>query len=223
MLFQILKAMGLDVPAQINALKADIDQRVEATTSQVGQAAQQAAVMAALYVLAGMAALLAIVVALLAIGWWVSDNYGVPAGLGVVFVILVIATAILGMVAQGRSKSLAVHAAKAPRALFGPTGAASDAGVAGPASEPPAAPAAASPSASGLVEPLAALLTGGGGRTIAAELLGGLNGTEGGNGPAKMALDRAANVIRSGDRSSLLTILGGAAVLGFLLTSQARR
>ena len=38
-----------------------------------------------------------------------------------------------------------------------------------------------------------------------------------------MALDRASNVIRSGDRSSLLAVLGGAAVLGFLLTSQSRR
>ena len=186
---------------------------------QVGQAAQQAAVMAALYVLAGIAALLAIVVALLAIGWWVSDHYGVPAGLGVVFVILVLATAILALVAQGRSKSLAVHAAQAPRALFGPTGAASDAGVAAPAAAP-AASATASPSATGLVEPLAALLTtAGGGRAIAAELLGGLGGT----GPANMALDRASNVIRSGDRSSLFAVLGGAAVLGFLLTSQSRR
>ena len=215
MLFQILKAMGLDVPAQINALKADIDQRIEGATLQVGQAAQQAAVMAALYVLAGIAALLAIVVALLAIGWWVSDHYGVPAGLGVVFVILVVATAVLALVAQGRSKSLAVHAANAPRALFGPTGAASDAGAAAPA-----ATAAASPSADGLVAPLAALLTtAGGGKAIAAELLGGLGGT----GPANMALDRATNVIRSGDRSSLFAVLGGAAVLGFLLTSQSRR
>ncbi len=221
MLFQILKAMGLDVPAQINALKADIDQRVEGATSQVGLAAQQAALMAALYVLAGIAALLAIVVALLAVGWWVSDHYGVPAGLGVVFVILVIATAILAIVAQGRSKSLAVHAAKAPRALFGPTGAASDAGVAATPSAAPAAPSAASPSATGLVEPLAALLTtAGGGRAIAAEFLGG---GLGGTGPAKMALDRAADVIRSGDRSSLFTVLGGAAVLGFLLTRQSRR
>ncbi len=217
MLFQILKAMGLDVPAQINALKADIDQRVEGATSHFGQAAQQAAVMAALYVLAGIAALLAIVVALLAVGWWVSDHYGVPAGLGVVFVILVIATAILALIAQGRSKSLAVHAAAAPRALFGPTGAASEPGVAAPAS----GPLAASPSASALVEPLAALLTtAGGGRAFAAELLGG---GLGGDGPAKMALDRAANVIRNGDRSNLFTVLGGAAVLGYLLTSQSRR
>ena len=38
-----------------------------------------------------------------------------------------------------------------------------------------------------------------------------------------MALDRAANVIRNGDRSNLFTVLGGAAVLGYLLTSQSRR
>jgi len=45
----------------------------------------------------------------------------------------------------------------------------------------------------------------------------------GGAGPVNIALDRAANVIRAGDRSNLLAVLGSAAVLGFLLTRESRR
>ena len=45
MLFEILKALGLDIPAKIDALKANFDQRVEQTTAQVSKVAQQAAVL----------------------------------------------------------------------------------------------------------------------------------------------------------------------------------
>jgi hypothetical protein len=211
MLLEILKALGFDVQAHVTALKADLDQRVEATTSQVSQVAQQAAVLAFLYAFAAGAALLAVVVALFALFWWVSDTYGVYAGLGAVFVILVVAAAIAALMARGRSKALAINAAKAPRALFGPTGA--GAAAAPVASSPPAAsPAAQNPTAGDLVEPLAALLTATQGRgSVAAGLLAGVD-----SGTVNRALDRAANVIRSGDRANLLVVLGGAAVLGFL-------
>ena len=222
MLLEVLKALGLDVPAQINALKSDIDQRVQSATSQVSQVAQQAAVLAFLYAFAAGAALLAIGVALFALYWWVSDYYGVYAGLGVVFLLLVLAAAIPAILAQGRSKSFAVDAGKTPGALIAErsavglssAGAVTPAPVAPPAPQNP--PAAANPSAGDLVEPMVALLTGARSRgSIAAELLAGVG--EGG-GPVNVALDRAANVIRAGDRTNLLTVLGSAAVLGFLFT-----
>jgi hypothetical protein len=233
-LLEILKALGLDVPARINAFKANIDQRVEATTTQVSQAAQQAAVLAVLYAFAAVAALWAIVVVLIAVFLWVSYYYGVFAGLAVVFAILVVAAAILAMLAQGRSKSLAVTAAKAPRALCGATNSASGAGVVPPAPTvvPPAvafvtpaaaaAPAGENPTARDLVAPLAALLskTGSGGPVVA-ELLSGLSAA--GAGPANSALDRAANVIRTGDRSNLFAVLAGAAVVGWLIARQSGR
>ena len=227
MLFAILKALGLDIPARINALRADLDQRVEATSSQVSQVAQQAAVLAVLFVLAAMAAFLAFGVALVAIFWWVAVTYGVLAGLAVDFIILVLAAAILAMMARARSKSLAVNAAKAPRALLGATAAASNAGVAGQESAvaPPAVsagPAAQSASASDLAAPLAVLLaTLASGRPRSAELLGNLRATA--VGSANTALDRAANVVRAGDRTNLLAVLAGAAFVGWLLTRQSGR
>ena len=234
MILEILKALGLDVPAHINALKADIDERVERTTSQVSQAALEAAVLAVLYMLAAIAALLAVGVVLIAIFWWVSDNYGDYAGLGVVFVILALAALILAMMAQSRTKLATGNKGKSPRSVFEATRATSDPGVTpqarpivspapvivSPASA--AAPGTANPNISDLVQPLAALLTKvGTGRPVIAELLGGLSAT--GGGPVNTALDRAANVIRTGDRSNLFTVLAGAAVLGYLITHQSGR
>jgi hypothetical protein len=234
MLFEILRALGLDVPARINALKADLDQRVEQTTSHVSQAAQHAAVLAVFFTLAAIAVLLAFVVALVAIFWVVAINYGVLAGLAVDFILLVLAAAILATLARGRSKSVAVNVAQAPRALLGATTAPSAAGVAGPVPNlvPPAAafvsptaaaaPEAANPTARDVVQPLAALLTkAGSGRPMVAELLGSVSGT--GANPVNTALDRAANVVRTGDRANLLTVLAGAAVVGWLLTRQSGR
>lgn len=237
-MLNILKMLGFDIPAQINALKADLDQRAERTTSQISVVAQQAAVSGALYLLALIAALFAVGVALIAIFWWVSNSYGVFAGLAAEFAIFVLAAAILAMMAHARGKTLAEAAAKTPRAIFDPTSATSSIGVfrqapavASPAEgvAPPIAalvsPAAAQggqgAAVSDLIEPLAALLSRGGGKPMAAELLGSFAGTEA--GPAKTALDRAANVIRTGDRANLFTVLAGAAVVGWLLTRQSGR
>jgi hypothetical protein len=237
-MLNILKMLGFDVQAQINALKADLDQRAERTTSQISVVAQQAAVSGALYLLAFIALLFAVGVALIAIFWWVTNSYGVYAGLAVAFAIFVLAAAVLAMMAHAKGKTLAEAAAKTPRAIFDPTSATSSLGVfrrapavASPAEAvaPPtadfaslagAAPGAQSAAVSDLIEPLAALLSrGGGGKPMAAELLGSFAGTEA--GPAKTALDRAANVIRTGDRANLFTVLAGAAVVGWLLTRQS--
>jgi hypothetical protein len=225
-MLNILKMLGFDVQAQINALKADLDQRAERTTSQISVVAQQAAVSGALYLLAFIALLFAVGVALIAIFWWVTNSYGVYAGLAAAFAIFVLAAVVLAMMAHARGKTLAEAAAKTPRAIFDPTSATSSLGVfrrapavASPA-EAVAAPGAQSAAVSDLIEPLAALLSrGGGGKPMAAELLGSFAGTEA--GPAKTALDRAADVIRTGDRANLFTVLAGAAVVGWLLTRQS--
>jgi hypothetical protein len=237
-MLNILKMLGFDIPAQINALKADLDQRAERTTSQISVVAQRAAVSGALYLLALIAASFAVGVALIAIFWWVTNSYGVFVGLAAEFAIFVLAAAILAMMAHARGKTLAEAAAKTPRAIFDPTSATSSIGVfrrapavASPAEgvAPPiaalvspaatAAPGGQGAAVSDLIEPLAALLSRGGGKPMAAELLGSFAGTEA--GPAKTAIDRAANVIRTGDRANLFTVLAGAAVVGWLLTRRS--
>ena len=113
-LFEILKALGLDIPAKIDAPKANFNQRVEQTTAQVSKAAQQAAVLAALYALAAVAAPLAIGVGLVALYLRVAEAYGVYAGLGVVCAILLAVAITLGTIASVRSKSPGRIGAEAP-------------------------------------------------------------------------------------------------------------
>ncbi len=230
MLFEILKALWLDIPAKIDALKANFDQRVEQTTAQVSKVAQQAAVLAALYTLAAVAALLAIGVGLVALYLRVAEAYGVYAGLGVVCAILLAVAVTLGTIASVRSKSLGRIGAEAPRPILGGTWAGSDtvAVMRAPAGAPAtaAAPEAPRPSASDVVEPLAVFLAKfmkyqGAGKPMVDELIGNLSATA--PGVADKALDRAKNVIRHGDRTNVLMVLSGAAFVGWLLARHSRR
>jgi hypothetical protein len=215
MLFEILKALGLDVPARLNSLKADFDQRVEQTTAQVSQVAQQAALLVALYTLAAVAALLAIGVGLVALCLRVAESYGVYAGLGVVSAILLAAALLLGGIAVARSRSLGRSGARTPRAV-----------TATRAAQPVAAPAlppseGARPTAGDVVQPLAVLLSKliwprGQGQPMAAQFFGELG--ESGPGAEDSALNRAANVVRHGDRGNVLMVLTGAMVVGWLMT-----
>ena len=230
MLFEILKALGLDIPARIDALKAKFDQRIEQTTAQVSKVAQQAAVSAALYMLAAVAALLAVAVGLVALFLRMAEAYGVYAGLGVVCAVLLAVAVTLGTIASVRSKSLGRIGAEAPRPIVGGTWARSDMGSVGPA--PAVAPARAAahealrPSASDVVEPLAVFLAKfmkypGAGTPMVDELIGNLSATA--PGVADKALDRAKNVIRHGDRANVLMVLSGAAFVGWLLVRHSRR
>ena len=230
MLFEILKALGLDIPAKIDALKTNFNQRVEQTTAQVSKAAQQAAVLAALYALAAVAALLAIGVGFVALYLRVAEAYGVYAGLGVVCATLLVAAAILGTIAFGRTKSLGRNGAEAPSPILGGTWAGSDAGVVrrapAVASATAAAPETARPTASDVVEPLAVFLSKfmkypSTGKPVVDELFGNLSATA--PGVAGEALDRATNVIRRGDRANVLMVLGGAAFVGWLLARHSRQ
>jgi hypothetical protein len=230
MLFEILKALGLDIPAKVDELRANLDQRVERATAQVSRAAQQAAVLAALYTLAAVAALVAVGVGLVALYLRVAEAYGVYAGLGVVFAILLVVAATLGTVGLVRSRSLGRNLAEAPRPVLGGSWAGSEAGA---VSRPPAvapstaaAPEAPRPSASDIVEPLAVFLAksltySGAGKPMVDELIGNLSATA--PGVVDKALERAANVIRNGDRANVLMVLGGAAFAGWLLARHSRQ
>jgi hypothetical protein len=230
MLFEILKALGLDVPGTINSLKADIDQRVEKTTAQLSVAAQQAAVLAALYTLAAVAVLLAIGVALVALCLRVTESYGVYAGLGLICGLLLAAAVLLGLIAAWRSKSLGRSGTDMRRPLDRAAHGALETGglrapAAAPAADaftlPQAPPEGARPTAGDVVEPLALFLAKflrnpGKGRPMAAEFFSGLSESE--PGVAEEALESATNVLRYGNRTNLVAVLAGAAFVGFLMT-----
>jgi hypothetical protein len=238
MLFNILKLFGLDIGAKIKAVKASFELRVEQATDHVKQVAQQAAIIGALSAFATITATMAAGVGLIALYSWTADAYGPYAGLGVVGVILVAATVALATAAAIKAKSLAPNGIRLARYAAGSVGVAADPGVgmstagAPPsdawASEPPttASPAASIASANGLGEPLAFLLSRvvkypSLGNPVVDELILNLRATA--HGTADEAVDRAANVIRHGNRPNLVVVLTGAAFVGWLLTHHSRQ
>ena len=228
MLFKILKLFGLDVPAKVAAAKSVIEQRVEEVTGYAKQVTQTAAVVAALFAVAGILGAMAVGVGLFALYRVVAESYGVNAGLGVVAGILIAAALILLLVARTKGQSLS------NRHIFKPLGPLANAGASAPTPDvaPPSlaharssASFAAAPadSAGDLIEPLAFLL---GkyvkypalGHPVLDELVGNLRMTA--RGTADEAVERATTLVRYGDRSQLLILLGGAAFAGWLLARQ---
>jgi hypothetical protein len=232
MLFRLLKLFGLDIPTKIEAVKADVAQRVEQASDHIKQVAQQVGVIAALAFIASIAGAFAIAIGLAALYVWVASNYGVYAGLGVVGGILVIAAAVCGILAAVKAKAMsAPTAARAPPLV----------GVAPVAAVPPdlatvtadPGPAPLSPpvlpppqtTAADLIEPLAYFLSRyvkfpTAGIPVLDELVADLRSSA--KGTAHDALDRAADVVRKGDRANLVVVLSGAAFVGWLLSRQAR-
>jgi hypothetical protein len=106
MLFKILKLFGLDVPAKIEAVKADLERRVEQATDHVKRVAQEAAIIAAFSAVASITAAMAVAGGIIALYRWTAEAYGAYAGLAVVGTILVVATVIWTFAHRPRSLSL---------------------------------------------------------------------------------------------------------------------
>lgn len=110
--------------------------------------------------------------------------------------------------------------------MFGRSGAGAAGAVIGArAAQPVAAPVppsgGAPPTAGDVVQPVALLLSRlvwprGEGRPMAAQFFGELG--ESRSGVVGNALDKAANVVRHGDRGNVLIVLTGAMVVGWLMT-----
>jgi hypothetical protein len=226
MLFNTLKLFGLDVPAKVDAAKAVIEQRVEEVADRAKHLALSSAVIVALSTFAALYCTMAIGVGLFALYRTETAMYGVDIALAVVAAVLVIAALVLIGVAVMIGKSLSRAGESRPAddvaksvAAASAFGSADQAQIYSPA--PSATP---TDSASDLIEPLAFLL---GkyvrypslGHPALDDLIGKLRVSA--RGTADEAVERAANLMRHGDRSQLLVLLGGAAFVGWLLARQS--
>jgi hypothetical protein len=225
MLFKMLKLFGLDVAAEVEATKAVIERRVDEVADRAKHLALSSAIIVALSTFAGLFCTMASGVALFALYRTETAMYGVNVALAVVAAVLVVAALVLVGVAVMIGKSLSRPRASepaedvarsAPRAsAFGPSNQAQI--------YSPAPSATATDSASDLIEPLAFLL---GkyirypalGHPLLDDLVAKLRVSA--RGPADEAVERAANLMRYGDRSQLLVLPGGAACVGWLLARQ---
>lgn len=238
MLFKILKLFGLDVPANIEAAKASLERRVERAAVRAGHIAQETAIIAVLSAAAMVISAMAVGVGLIALYRFTADAYGDYAGLSAVGVILVVAAAVLIAVTAIKARSLKAVEMK-PRDGAATTEAALDtpllrtSGSELHTSEArthswmrPDTATLPAASASDLVDPLAFFLSKyvrfpTVGNPVVDELIGNLRATA--HGSTDEAIDRAADVIRHGNRSSLVFVLTGTAFLAWLLTQNSRR
>jgi hypothetical protein len=223
MLFKILKLFGLEVRAEISAVKGQIEQRVDDMADRARHAALSAAVIIVLSTFAGLFCTMAIGVGVLALYRTEAEAYGVDVSLAVIAAVLVAVALILLIVALMMGKSLSTgRAAKVVAEVA--RAAAAPAATPAPVPSPAAFAGDRADSAGDLIEPLALLLAKhvnfpALGHPLLDELVGNLRASA--RGTVHEAVERAANLVRYGDRSQLLILLGGAAVVGWLLARQS--
>ena len=222
MLFNILKLFGLDVRAEIAGVKDQIEQRIDNIADHAKHIALSTAVIIALSIFAGLFCTMAIGVGLIMLYRAEAATYSEDTALVVIGAVLVAAAVILLIVAFMVGRSLSrKRASSAPDAAKLTIAAAARAQAAS-GSQPPSevvAPLRVK-SADDLTKPLTfplALFTKNPklAHPILDEFAGILRTPAGGK--ADEAVEQALNLLRNGDRTQLLVLLGGAALAGWLL------
>ena len=230
MLFKILKLFGLDVRAEVAAVKNQIDQRVEDIADRAKHVAISSALIIALSTFAGLFLTMAIGVGLIALYHTEAETYGVDLALGIVAAVLVVATLILIIAAWLLGRSLSKKPSSELRDRAHELQDDATPPIVVPAAPPLRVPVPAAfesepvNSAGDFMEPLAFLLAKYVkfpvlGHPVLDEVIGNLRVTS--RGTAEEAVERAANLVRYGDRGQLFLMLGGAAVAGWLLARQS--
>jgi hypothetical protein len=224
MLFKVLNLFGLDVPAKIAAARTEFEHRVEDAADYAKQAALSAALVAAFSAVAAFLFVVAAGVGLFALYRVIAEYYGVYAGLGAVAGLLIAAASVLLLAARTRALSLSelrfVRQSSSPALSPVPEKVAAQAS---PTLVPPEIGASLDESAADLFEPLAfafgkyvrfPVL----GNRVLDQFVGSLKASA--RGTADDAVRGAAKLIRHGNRTQLLAMIGGAAALGWLLARQ---
>ena len=239
LLLNLLKAFGLDIPARVAELKARIEQRVEDAADQAVHVVQDIAVTVALVCCAAITALAAIAVGLVALARWVADLYGPFAGLAAVGGLLLLVTVILAVVAVRRPRS--ARRVKSPAEVL--QSAAKRSATYADAARRLHAAQAEPAQAGGLTSAAASTPQGGAGSSMGdfGKLIGfllpllisaapasggGLMGTlsaawrSGAHRAAGETLEGAAKMVREGDRTNLLAVVGAAVLFGWLVSGR---
>jgi hypothetical protein len=218
MLFKLLKLFGLDVRAEIAAVKGEITRRVDDATDRARHLALGGAIIAVLAMFAGLFFVTALGVGLVALYRVAEAAYGPDAALGIIAAVLLAAILILLVAALVVARSLRSPPAPRPSAV-GADVPGAGARTVPPPGPPPEAVAAPLMSSGDLVEPLTLVL----GLFAKDPKLGHpaldefVTGLPNGGGKPDEAVAQALDVIRNGDRTQLAIILGAAVAAGWLL------
>jgi hypothetical protein len=233
MLFKILKLLGIDLPARMAEVRVDVEERFDIAKDSVEQAAQTATVLALLFFLAGLAALSAFGVGLIALYSWVSSIYGQLYGFAAIGAVLLFIAIVMFAIASSKAKSWRGESARrvAAKKLELAQGreervAAATEAFERPAlpSPPPVLPPPPQPSgataADDLIEPLVWALS----KTIKLPTMGDpamdalfARLQSSARGVADETVEGLVRAVRYGDRPQFFAALGGAIFVGWLL------
>jgi uncharacterized membrane protein len=235
MLFKIMTLFGIDLAARMAEVRIDLEERFDLARNSVEQMAQTAAVLALLFFLAGLAALCAFGVGLIALYSWVSRDYGEFYGLatigGVLLLIAIIAFAIAISKVNSWRDEKARHVAAKRRDLA--QAHAQRVAAAAEALEAPKIPLLPAPAqtsgaaaASDLIEPLVWALSGTielptMGHPALDQLFARLRSSAA--GVADESVEALVCGVRDGGRPQLFAALGGAMFAGWFLGRHSRR
>jgi hypothetical protein len=208
-------------------VRIGIEERFELAKDQVSQTAQWVAVLTVLFALAAIALLSAFAIGLVALYSWVALNYGQFYGFAVVGFSLSLIAVVLFSVGISKANSRAAQGAAqaaATKIRLAQTHVervdAAAAAIEQRILVAPHTPPLSSTSFSDLVEPLTPVLSRmitfpKFGNPVLDELLVHLRGSARGVGDE--ALQGVAHAVRYGDRPHMLTVLGGAVLVGWML------
>jgi len=214
MLLQLLRVAGVDIEAKVAALRAEVETKAAQAAGRIKGEARRLAMAAGLALAAAMVALLGLIVALIGLYRWSDALYGPDAALAIVFVALLFLTVAFAIaaVAVGRSR-VPDPVVPQPEKVV-------------PAPAPVANRVASPPPAEDMIDPLSFLL----GRYVRMPVVGlpvvdallRHLGTSARTATHDAVL-RGAHLVRTGDRKSMLAVLGAAAGIGWLLVHNADR
>lgn len=215
MLLQLLRLAGVDIEAMIAALRAEVEAKATRAATRLKGEARRLVLLASLCVAAAVVALLGLIVSLIALYRWIDAIHGPFAALGTVggALALLAVALVIGAIAVGQLRPS--ENVQRPAYQAAP-----------PAVAPLVARTAPPRPAEDMVDPLSFLL----GRYVKMPVVGlpavdallRHLGTSA-RGVTHDAVARGADLVRTGDRKTMLAVVGAAAGIGWLLVRGAGR
>jgi hypothetical protein len=230
MFFKLLKLAGLDVNARIAELRAELAFKAEQASEHLTHKARVLAVVAGLLWCAGIMALLALIVGLAALYKWGEIHHGVFTGFSLVAAVLMALTGILVLAAAAIARQSAAtpplwHIVRDATPATQTTRQVTESDVLTAHGFVPPSRGSQTAKPEDLVEPLIVLL----GQYLRPpetgyEALDDLLRQIGSRaqGTTEEAVARGSDLVRNGNRATMLSVLGAATLFGFLLARGAQ-